>query len=356
MKNFKFYFIAILFLFANNSFSQIPNGYYDLAEGLTGDELKTALHNIIKGHTEFSYTSSSTDVWDILKKTDKDPDNANNVILLYSGWSVNAGQEYNSGSGWSREHVWAKSHGDFGTSPAAGTDVHHLRPADVSVNSARNNKDFDMGGNQYIDGDGETQCYVDNDSWQPRDEVKGDVARMIFYMAVRYEGGINDPDLELVEAVNSVNLTQEGKGYHGKLSVLMNWHKEDPVSEFERNRNDVIYSYQNNRNPFIDHPEYVEEIWTNPNPNANTEDNKKLKLEIFPNPASNFIKIGLPEWNLINKSEVFIYNCLGKKVLQRNVESAELNFNISHLSVGIYFVKLKSKDKIYQSKIIIHRK
>ena len=356
MKNIISYLFIYVFFLVKISFAQIPSGYYNSAEGLTGEELKTALHNIIRGHNEFIYTSSSTDVWDILKKTDKDPDNPNNVILLYSGWSVNAAQEYNSGSGWSREHVWAKSHGEFGTTPAAGTDVHHLRPADISVNSARHNKDFDIGGSLYIDGDGETQCYLDGDSWEPRDEVKGDVARMIFYMAVRYEGDSGEPDLELVEAVNSVNLTQEGKGFHGKLSALMNWHKEDPVSDFETNRNNVIYSYQNNRNPFIDHPEYVEKIWINPNPNTSAQDKKIFRLEVFPNPANDFLRIGLAEWELINQSNISIYNSLGKKVLQEEVKNADLNINISHLSEGIYFIQLQSKNKIYQSKIIIHRK
>ena len=112
-----------------SSFSQVPVGYYDSAEGLFGDELKNALYVIIKGHTEFPYTASTTDTWDILKESDNDPNNEDNVILFYTGWSVNAAQEYNNGSGWTREHVWAKSRGDFGTSLGPGTDAHHLRPA-----------------------------------------------------------------------------------------------------------------------------------------------------------------------------------------------------------------------------------
>jgi endonuclease I len=125
----------------------VPEGYYTRAENLKGTALKEALNEIIKGHVEYPYTSSSTDTWDILKETDRDTANPENVILIYSGWSVNAAQEYNNARGWSREHVWAKSHGDFGTSKGAGTDVHHLRPCDISVNSARGNDDFDNGGN-----------------------------------------------------------------------------------------------------------------------------------------------------------------------------------------------------------------
>ena len=253
--------LFVCFLICTISLSaEIPANYYDSASGLSGDALKSALHDIIDNHIEYPYTSDSqTDVWDILKESDRDTTNSANVILLYSGWSVNAAQEYNGGNGWSREHVWAKSHGDFGTDPPAGTDAHHLRPADVSVNSARSNKDFDVGGEEYIDGDGATGCYADSNSWEPRDAVKGDVARMIFYMSVRYEGDESgEPDLELVDYIPS---SPNGEPRHGLYSTLYQWHLEDSVDTWEINRNDTIYAYQNNRNPFIDHPEYVYEIW-----------------------------------------------------------------------------------------------
>jgi len=239
----------------------VYDDYYTLVEGLSGDALKVALHNIIKGHKEYPYTSSSTDTWDILKETDKDTTNTENVILFYTGWSMNAALEYNNAQGWSREHVWAKSHGSFDTDIGVGTDAHNLRPADISVNSARNNKDFDDGGDIYIDGDGTTSCRSDADSWEARDEVKGDVARILFYMATRYEGDNDEPDLELVDQVNTYDLNETGKGYHGKLSTLLKWNIDDPVDSFEINRNNVIYTYQGNRNPFVDHPEYVDQIW-----------------------------------------------------------------------------------------------
>lgn len=225
--------------------------YYSPAEGKTGTELKSALHNIIDDHTEISYSA----VWDALRKTDEDPTNSNNIILLYTGRSQG---KFTNGSGsndWNREHVWAKSHGDFGTSMGAGTDIHHLRPTDMSVNSTRNNLDFDNGGKEHTEALGN---YYDSDSWEPRDEVKGDVARMLFYMAVRYEGDVSDePDLELNNVVNNGSAP-----YHGKLSVLLQWHQQDPVDASERRRNEIIYSdYQHNRNPFIDHPEWVSAIW-----------------------------------------------------------------------------------------------
>lgn len=255
---------AFLFLISIQAFSQIPTGYYNSASGLTGEPLKDALNDIIDGHTEYPYSSSGTDVWDILKVADQDPNNTNNVIGLYSGFSMNAAAEYANGSGWNREHVWAKSRGNFGTSKGAGTDVHHLRAADISTNSARNNRNFDEATTQYVDGSGNysgtTDSYTSSVDWiwEPRDEVKGDVARMIFYMTVRYEGENGEVDLELTD--NLLSNTDQS-AFHGKASVLVQWHLDDPVSSEEISRNDVVYSYQNNRNPFIDHPEYVCEIY-----------------------------------------------------------------------------------------------
>jgi len=254
--------IIFLFILSGTLPADIPVGYYDGAEGKVGAELKAALHNIIKGHPEFPYTSSGTDVWDILKDTDRDPDNSANVILLYTGRSVNGAQEYNDGNGWTREHVWAKSRGDFGTELGAGTDVHHLRPCDNSTNTDRNNRWFDNSYTlHYDDGIATGNYYSDTKwTWEPRDAVKGDVARMIFYMAVRYEGNNNEPDLEVVDYFPD---KYSNEPLHAKLSSLLQWHFNDPVDSWEKNRNDIIYTdYQHNRNPFIDRPEFVDWIWS----------------------------------------------------------------------------------------------
>ncbi len=238
--------IIIFFLFQNN-FAQ--NNYYNGADELYGDSLKSTLHNKINNHVRFPYSSSSTDVWDILKETDRDPDNSSNVILLYTNYSVNAAQEYNSGNGWNREHVWAKSHGFSNDSDTAYTDVHHLRPSEINANSTRGNKDYDYGGTSTYP----TGNFYDSDSWEPRDEIKGDIARMMLYMSVRYEGG-DGYDLEFVD------YTPSSGSKFGKISTLLEWNRLDPVSEFERNRNRVIYKYQNNFNPFVDHPEFADRI------------------------------------------------------------------------------------------------
>jgi endonuclease I len=224
--------------------------YYAAAIGKTGPSLRSALHGIIRNQRKLSYAQ----VWDALKDTDQDPNNPNNVILFYTGRSQSKSSNGGGVNDWNREHVWAKSHGDFGTATGPGTDLHHLRPTDVSVNAERGNKDFDYGGSPVAEAPGN---YTDADSWEPRNAVKGDVARMLMYMAIRYEGNDGWPNLELNNSVNNGSAP-----YHGKLSVLLAWHAQDPPDAFEKRRNQVIYeNWQGNRNPFIDHPEWASAIW-----------------------------------------------------------------------------------------------
>jgi len=243
---------------------EIPADYYEGTEDLSGDELKSKLNEIIKGHKEYKYTADTTDVWDILKETDQDPNNPDNVVLIYSGFSTNAAQEYNSGKGWEREHTWSQSHGQFGRDKGPGTDVHHLRPIKREFNgfSGKSNKDFTEDGEEFLFEDNLTGCLVSDSTWAPIDKFRGDVARMMFYMVVRYEGNDSYPDLELVDDYTMNKLKDQP--VYGKLSILLKWHQEDPVDDWERKRNDIIYEkYQGNRNPFIDHPEYVLKIWNN---------------------------------------------------------------------------------------------
>ncbi len=223
--------------------------YYAPAIGKSGTALRTSLHDIIDGHTRLSYDQ----VWTALKDTDQDPDNTANVIELYTGRSISKSSNGGSTGQWNREHVWAQSRGGFTTSAGPGTDLHHVRPEDVTVNSTRGNKDFDLGGTAVS---GCTGCWTDSNSFEPRDAVKGDVARMLLYMAIRYEGGDGFNDLEMSSTVGTSS-TQIGD-----LEVLLQWNTEDPVSTFEMRRNDRIHStWQGNRNPFIDHPEWATAIW-----------------------------------------------------------------------------------------------
>jgi endonuclease I len=242
---------AILLTASVVAFAQ-PAGYYNGTEGKTGTELKSALNDIISGHMEWAYFFADN----VFIDSDADPSTPGNVITVYKGSSVD-GTNYGTGGDFlNREHVWAKSHGQFDIVLPTGGDLHNLKPADGSVNVARSNKDFDNCQATGTQHDEATGCYYTADAWEPRDEVKGDIARIIFYMATRYEGENGEVDLEVNDQVNN-----SPNPFHGRLSALLQWNEQDPPDVFERNRNDVIYSYQQNRNPFIDNPEWVGMIW-----------------------------------------------------------------------------------------------
>ena len=341
--------ILTAFSFYISLHAQIPDGYYNSAENKSDQALRSALHNIIDDHNEFPYSSSFTDTWDILQESDADPLNSNNVILIYTRESVNGPQEYNGGGGWNREHVWAKSRGDFGTDIGEGTDVHNLRASNIQVNTTRLNYSFDdctsnscnlTYGNLYSD-----SALV----FEPRDEDKGDVARIIFYMDLRYEGGSGEADLEMTESILS---TSSKLPRHGVRSTLLQWHELDPVDDFERNRNDVIYSYQGNRNPFIDHPELVDYIWGDQQQAAwnSSLSNPTLQtdFELFiANPVQTSY-VDIP--SNINASSIALYNLQGKQ-MSRLPGSAE-RINMPAAS-GIYFLQFVFDQSVVNKRIVV---
>lgn len=340
----------------------IPQDYYAEAIGLAGDDLKEALHQIIANHIPYPYTSSSTDTWDILQDSDQDPENNNNILLVYTNRSQDKGyrdgsgnySQYENGNGtqsnsWNREHIWPKSHGFPNQDDIAYRDVHNLKPCDRSVNASRGVKDFDNGGNNH---DEALSCLTDFDSWEPADFVKGDVARILFYMVVRYDPGYNyyneTFDLELVDYTTPDNFDP----ILGKLSTLLEWHVLDPVDDFEVNRNEVIYSYQQNRNPFIDHPELVDYIWGENNNqnwsgNLNTYNPELEMNNIYPNPTNGIIY--LPENFVNNNYEVLDLN--GKILTTGKINQTRiLNFD---LEKGVYFLKIIGSNKYSSLKLVI---
>ena len=230
------------------------SNYYSDAIGQTGSALINALNEAAaRNHNRMSYSQ----VWSALKYTDEDPDNSNNVILIYTGRSqaksFNASGN-NDPDAWNREHSWPKSHGFPSSGDWGYTDIHHLRPCDASVNSSRGNKDYDNGGSIISEAPGN---YTDSDSFEPRDEVKGDLARMMFYMDIRYNGndGTGTDDLQLV------NYSGTSGARLGKLCTLLDWHNQDPVSADEIARHARIVERQGNRNPFVDYPAWANEVW-----------------------------------------------------------------------------------------------
>ena len=227
-----------------------PPTYYNSATG-TGATLKTQLHDIIANHTALSYDSARTNLQD----TDRDPDNPGHMLLVYDRVSLNVSAinpggpipGWDQGASWDREHTWPRSRG-VDTSGPDNSDLHQLRPSTPSVNGARGNLNFGGAFGQSFGekSDGGTV-------WYPGDSDAGMIARQQFYMAVRYDGTeANTEDLELFAGIPS-EATELGN-----LTRLLEWNYQAVPEDFELRRNHVIYtSYQDNRNPFIDRPEYV---------------------------------------------------------------------------------------------------
>jgi endonuclease I len=262
----KILFFSILLLFSVYAFGQ-PIGYYNGSAGKTGDDLKTSLHQIIKGHVDYSYSQAKF----IINYSDADPDNPKNVILFYTQRSQDANTYGTGGDFINREHVWAKSHGTFANIRPMDGDAFNLRPADASVNQDRSNKDF---GNVQPNGTRHpeaTECWYNASFWEPGAATKGQVARIIFYMATRYEGTDGELDLEVVNGGNTYPKPQ-----HGDLAALLEWNRLYPPTDFERRRNERIFGAQQNRNPFIDNPEFADLIWASATPNPIVIDQLKM--------------------------------------------------------------------------------
>ncbi|MCK5945608.1 MAG: endonuclease [Planctomycetes bacterium] len=264
--------------------TQAPAGYYSAVDTSSPAQLRATLHAVIDDHQRFPYTAGSTDTWDVLEDADQDPSNASRILDVYRNASyAKAG---GGNTNYNREHVWPNSYGfpNDGGSNYPYTDCHHLFLCNISYNTQRDRKPFDNGNAGWIEmttqanggQGGGSGVYPGNSNWRSSSnspggfevwtDRRGDIARALFYMDVRYEGGnhqngSSEPDLILTDSTslitNSATGNNESIAYMGKLSVLLQWHAQDPVDAKEMARNDAVFAYQNNRNPFIDHPEWV---------------------------------------------------------------------------------------------------
>jgi len=243
---FKFTFLATIFTILVNAQSA-PAYYSKVNFNLTKDALKKDLATLITD--THSKTISYSELQTLLKKSDVDPENPSNLLLIYGSQSTGTHQRSRSINGsWNREHVYAKSKGtpNLGTS-GPGADGHHLRPADNNLNSTRGSLLFD-------DGAGVTAYRTSRGGWFPGDEWKGDVARILMYMYVRYD-----------KRTLPLNITMNPNTYSPDFpDILIKWNIEDPVSNFEKQRNDIVSKTQGNRNPFIDNPYLATVIWGGP--------------------------------------------------------------------------------------------
>ena len=332
----------ILFIFLPLfSFSQIPNYYNSIDFSQEGDVLKNQLSTlIINTHsTLVPYTSSTLDTWDVLKESDISTED--NVLLVYGyndtdDVSKNDRERLESLSChsssciglWNREHVYPKSRATPSLQtdhPSAGTDVHNLKPCDSQMNSSRNNRLFvNSTGNSHIDGDG---------YWYPGDEWKGDVARIVMYMYLRYPNQC--------PAINIGTGSTSYSNFNDMYDLFLEWNIEDPVSQHEERRNNYIYSIQGNRNPFIDNPFLATMIW-NGDPAEdkwqvlNTENLRFNQIKIFPTIATDYIILS----NVSSTESIYVYNSNGQKI---NIEIVDHKINIQSIETGIYFIQIRNK-------------
>ena len=267
------------------------DGYYAHVNTGSAEQLRCSLHRTIRGHTAYPYSGSGTSTWTILEIADEDPANPDHILDAYRNRSYTKGSDRaGTGSGltYNREHSWPNSlgfgtpTGNLGLPNAPYTDTHMLYLTDTHYNSDRGNKPYAdcpassncgarateaNGGRGGGSGAGDSNWVKGPDgnggSFEPWDARKGDMARAVMYMAIRYEGGqdVNtgqsEPDLELTDNRSKIVKTSSSPAYMGLLSTLLAWHQADPPDDAERARNEVVYSFQGNRNPFIDHPEWA---------------------------------------------------------------------------------------------------
>ena len=327
--------------------STAPVGYYSSLEGKSGAILKQAVQDII-ANPAVVHAHNYGDMETILKKADQNPLNSNQVWLMYTEIprsKLNI-QETGINTGkWNREHIYPQSRGGYsdGTASipdginnwadtdandilAGHADAHHIRAEDGPENSSRGNKDY----GEYLGPTG------NQGSWH------GDVARAVFYMAVRYNA------LSVVNG-NPANTTV---GQLGDLALLLQWNQTDPKDDFEMNRNNFIYTWQVNRNPFIDYPNLADYIWgaNVGQPWFSTLSTNQFNYDsvvVYPNPANDFVVIS----GIQNESKVIIYSMTGAQLMEATINN-ESKLPID-LATGIYMMKISSDSKTILKKLVI---
>ena len=295
-------FICLIFSqFAN---AQAPSGYYSSANGLTGAPLKTALSSIItNGHQDKGYTG----LWTAYKTTDIDKNYENDGSILdiysersssndpynFSAVSDQCGTYSTEGNCYNREHIVPQSF--FNEASPMRNDIHFVRATDGKVNGMRSNYPFGKVGSTTFTSLNGSKLGTSISSgfsgtvFEPIDEFKGDVARMVFYFVTRYQN-----QLSSFSSGNMLGSSAFPGLQTWELNVLLAWHNQDPVSQAEINRNNASYTCQGNRNPFIDNPNYVNQIWGSQTPTQDTQAPTTVINLAIPSKTTNSISL---TWN-----------------------------------------------------------
>lgn len=336
-------------LISSMAFAQIPNGYYDGTNNLTGYQLKTKLHQIISGHRDLGYNG----LWETYKTADIDKhyENDGTIMDIYSEkpsgkdpYTFRIGRDQcgtyrNEGDCYNREHIIPQSL--FNKKSPMRNDAHFVVPTDGKVNGLRGTYPFgevskpkETTKNGSKIGNNTTKGYS-GVVFEPIDEFKGDVARMILYFATRYQDQI--PRFDTGDMFNG---TKDQSLAKWQLDVLLKWHNQDPVSQREIDRNNAVYSRQNNRNPYIDHPEFANIVWNYTPLSTKDIATSNTKISIAPNPVKdNKIFIS----NIKEGELVKIFNTSGRLVQQGKAGEKGL-LHLQNLPKGVYWVSVHSQN------------
>lgn len=335
-------FLILAFLLSLKATGQPPQGYYDEALGLSGTPLQAALHDIIKNHQVQTYASlyqhfESTDrkpnlsVWDMYS----DVPGGTPPYVYYYNSGDECGNYNGEGQCYNREHSFPQSW--FGGSVLPmHTDLFHLYPTDGYVNNRRSNYPFGEVSNATWTSQNGTKVGSNTSAgytgvvFEPIDAYKGDFARSCFYMSVRY--------YEQDNSWPGSPMTSGSQLKPWALALMMEWHENDPVSAKETSRNNAVYAIQENRNPFIDHPEFVEAIWGDPSglfvqENSNT-------VSVYPIPAVDYCQIVFSD-PISGPLSVKVYNQLGQQINSTySIAEETITLETANLPEGFYLVTI----------------
>ncbi|MHB0754920.1 endonuclease [Polaribacter sp. M15] len=350
------------------AYSQAPTDYYNTATA-SGYTLKTQLKNIISnGHIDQGYGA----LYDAYETSDTDSfyENDNSVLDMYSEnpngtdsynyqhGSRNCGNYNSENDCYNREHIFPQ--GFFNSQSPMKTDIHHVVPSDGYVNGRRSNYPFgEVANASWTSNNGSkvgsnTFGSFTGTVFEPIDEFKGDIARMLFYFATRYEDEVTHSSWDNPNSSNSnpLNGTNNQVYEDWYLKLLYKWHTNDPVSNREIVRNDEAFKFQGNRNPFIDHPEFVSQIWGN----ILSTNNIALltHVKIYPNPSSTKkITINIPHG--LEITSVKLYSIIGSKIYEaKNPTLHHQKIAITDLKSGVYLLKVNSNSANLTKKVIIN--
>jgi endonuclease I len=330
-----------------------PSGYYNAALGLNGTALKTSLHNIITNHNAQNYPLwsffSSTDskpsgkVWDIYSDNPTGPE-----PYEYTFGSDQCGTYNGEGDCYNHEHSWPQSY--FSSAMPAVSDLFHIYPTDGEVNAKHGNFPYGKVNNPTWTSQAGSKLgpiavsgAPSGTAFEPRDEYKGDIARSYFYMCVRYyteDAGWSNWDM-----ANGADLKPWA------ITMLLQWHNSDPVSTKEIDRNNAIYSIQNNRNPFIDYPTMADCIWGSLSCAGLTADmvqNTTNSWQMYPNPAREDMIVSGPE------AVVLVTDAMGRMVARIDHKDRETtHVNVAEWRPGVYWVKIWGGKTSLTRKLIV---